>query len=121
MLITDWSSVSFEFAFSTLKPCVFFNTKMKENNPEWREFDIEQMDVVMRNRIGCALEPDQASEVSDTVQSMLDDREGWKQRIAEIREGFFFNVGHGGEAAGEYLLSAILEKQAAREGAADEA
>ena len=115
ILITDWSSVSFEFSFSTLKPCVFFNTKMKENNPEWREFDIEQMDVVLRNRIGRALEPTQASEVHETVKCTLDDREGWKQRIAEIREGFFFNVGHGGEAAGEYLLSAVLEKQAARE------
>jgi len=121
ILITDWSSVSFEFSFSTLKPCVFFNTKMKENNPEWREFDIEQTDVTMRNVIGRALEPAQAGEVHETVQAMLDDREGWSRRIAEVREGFFFNVGHGGEAAGEYLLSAVLEKQAAREEAAHEA
>ena len=120
ILITDWSSVSFEFAFSTLKPCVFFNTKMKENNPEWREFNIEQMDVVLRNRIGRALEPSEAVNVHETIQGMLDDREGWEKRIAEIREGFLFNVGHGGEAAGKYLLGSVLEKQAAKEGAAHE-
>ena len=116
ILITDWSSVAFEFSFSTLKPCVFFNTKMKENNSDWRQFDIEQTDVTLRNRIGRALEPAEAGKVHETVQGMLDDREGWKQRITEIREGFFFNVGHGGEASGRYLLESVLEKQAAREG-----
>jgi YidC/Oxa1 family membrane protein insertase len=120
ILITDWSSVSFEFAFSTLKPCVFFNTKMKENNPEWREFDIEQMDVVLRNRIGRALEPSEAVNVHETIQGMLDDREGWEKRIAEIREGFLFNVGHGGEAAGKYLLGSVLEKQEAKEASVHE-
>ena len=116
ILITDWSSVAFEFSFSTLKPCVFFNTKMKENNSDWRQFDVEQTDVTLRNRIGRALEPAEAGKVHETVQGMLDDREGWKQRIAEIREGFFFNVGHGGEASGRYLLESVLEKQAARDG-----
>ena len=115
VLITDWSSVSFEFAFSTLKPCVFINTKMKENNADWRKIGVEQMDVVMRNRIGVALEPSEAKEVHGTIQEMLDNREQWSERIARIREGFFCNWGHGGEAAGEYLLTSVLEAQARHE------
>ena len=115
ILVTDWSSVSFEFAFSTLKPCIFFNTKMKENNPEWREIGVEQMDVVLRNRIGVALEPTEAARIDETVADMLANRADWEKRIADIREGFICNVGHGGEAAGKYLLSAVLEKQAQKE------
>ena len=116
ILITDWSSVAFEFTFSTLKPCVFFNTKMKENNPDWRQIDIEQTDVTLRNQVGVALEPAEAIHAGETVADMLANRERWTQTIEEIRSRFFFNLGHGGAAAGEYLLETMLEKQAERNG-----
>ena len=112
VLVTDWSSVSFEFAFSTLKPCIFFNTKMKESNPEWREIGVEQMDIVLRDKIGVALDPADAARIDEAVADMLAQRDTWEEHIADIREGFICNLGHGGEAAGKYLLNAVLEKQA---------
>ena len=33
----------------------------------------------------------------------------------DIVDGYIFNLGHGGQAAGEYILTSLLAKQAARE------
>ena len=114
ILITDWSSVFCEFSFSTLKPCVFVDTPMKVCNPDWDKVGIEPLDISLRNRVGASLAPARAAEAGELVARMLATQDGWRERIREVRGECIFNLGHGGEAAGEYLLSSLLEKQAAR-------
>ena len=114
ILITDWSSIFCEFSFSTLKPCVFIDTPMKVNNPEWEKVGIEPLDISLRNRVGKSVDPAKANTVGNVVEDMLASQEGWHDQIEQVRSECIFNLGHGAEAAGEYLLTAILEKQAAR-------
>ena len=114
VLITDWSSVACEFSFSTLKPCIFVDTPMKVGNPEWQDLGIEPTDISLRNQIGVSFDPDRASEVGATVADMLEHSEDWRESIAQIRGGFIFNVGHGAEISGEYLIEAMLRKQNSR-------
>ena len=115
VLITDWSSISCEFSFSTLKPCIFIDTPMKERNTTWRDWNMEPTDITLRNKIGVSFAPDALAGLAETVDSMIAHPDDWSERIKDIRDGFIFNLGHGGEIAGEYLLSAVLEKQEARE------
>lgn len=115
VLITDWSSISCEFSFSTLKPCIFIDTPMKERNATWRDWNMEPTDITLRNKIGISFVPDALDGLAQTVDSMIARPDDWSERIESIRDGFIFNLGHGGEIAGEYLLSAVLEKQEACE------
>ena len=115
ILITDWSSVFCEFSFSTLKPCVFVDTPMKVNNPDWEKVGIEPTDISLRNRVGTSVDPERAAEIGDTVANMLDHANDWNDEIERVRSELIFNIGHGAEASGEYLLSSLLEKQAAKE------
>ena len=115
VLITDWSSISCEFSFSTLKPCIFIDTPMKERNTTWRDWNMEPTDITLRNKIGVSFAPDALEGLAQTVDSMISHPDDWSERIKDIRDGFIFNLGHGGEIAGEYLLSAVLEKQVAHE------
>ena len=115
VLITDWSSISCEFSFSTLKPCIFIDTPMKERNTTWRDWNMEPTDITLRNKIGVSFALDALDGLAQTVDSMIAHPDDWSERIKDIRDGFIFNLGHGGEIAGEYLLSAVLEKQEARE------
>lgn len=115
VLITDWSSISCEFSFSTLKPCIFINTPMKERNATWRDWNMEPADITLRNKIGVSFAPDALDGLAQTVDSMISHPDDWSERIKDIRDGFIFNLGHGREIAGEYLLSAVLEKQEAHE------
>ena len=114
VLITDWSSVACEFAFSTLKPCIFVDTPMKVGNPDWQQLGITPTDISLRSQVGTPFAPERAAEIGDEVRNMLANSETWRNRIASVREGFIFNVGHGAETSGEYLLSSMLAKQANR-------
>ena len=115
ILITDWSSVACEFAFSTLKPCIFVDTPMKVGNPDWEQLGLEPTDISLRRQIGAQLAVERALEAGDIASGMLADGATWNERIRAVRDGFIFNVGHGGEAAGEYLLEAVLRAQQARQ------
>lgn len=110
VLITDWSSISCEFSFSTGKPCIFIDTPMKERNATWRDWGIEPTDITLRNQIGVSCPPETLEGFAEAVQDMIEHPDAWQERIADIRAGFIFNLGHGGEVAGEYLLSRIVEQ-----------
>ena len=114
ILITDWSSVFCEFSFSTLKPCVFVDTPMKVNNPEWEKVNPVSTDIELRNQVGKSFDPADAAQIGETVESMLAGQAGWAEKIEAVRGKMIYNLGHGAEAAGEYLLSTVLEKQASR-------
>ena len=114
VLITDWSSISCEFSFSTLKPCIFIDTPMKARNATWRDWKIEPTDITLRSKIGVSFSPDALEYLAETVDSMIGHAADWSKRIADLRSELIFNVGHAGEIAGEYLLSEVLEKQEAR-------
>lgn len=111
VLVTDWSSVFCEFSFETLKPSVFIDTPMKVRNENWRDYGIDSTDISLRNQVGKSIGLDEIEVFPDVVADMLASNDDWRSRIHEIREGFFFNLGHGGEAAGKYLLDTVLEKQ----------
>ena len=124
VLVTDWSSITCEFSFSTLKPSLFVDTPMKVGNPHWEELGIEPTDITLRNRIGVSVAPDDAAGFAGAVRDMVDNPQKWSERIEEVRNGFIFHLGDSARYAGEYLLSAVLRQQEARqqrEGGADAA
>ena len=120
VLVTDWSSVFCEFCFTTLRPAVFIDTKPKVRNPNWRDYGLDSTDISLRNRVGRSLDPHALDGFADVVAGMLASKGEWSDRIRGIRESFVFNPGSGGQAAGEYLLSAVLEKQRQRKERAGE-
>lgn len=117
ILVTDWSSVFCEFCFSTLKPAIFVDTPMKVGNPDWQELGIEPTDISLRREVGVSINPKDASSFGDVVGKMLAERTAWTERIEAVRSDFIFNVGRGGEVAGEYLLNRMIELQEAKKAA----
>lgn len=124
VLVTDWSSIACEFSFSTLKPSVFIDTPMKVGNPDWEELGIEPTDISLRNEMGVSIAPgDLAGDrgIAAVVADMLGRPDAWRARIADVRERTIFNLGHGAEVAGEFLLDLILQKQRERKAPACDA
>ncbi len=119
VLITDWSSVTCEFSFSTLKPSVFVDTPMKVGNPDWEKLGMAPTDITLRNEIGRSIVPAALvgeSGIADVVAGMLANPGAWSDRIKKARERTIFNLGRGGEVAGEFLLDLMLRKQEGRGG-----
>ena len=121
LLITDWSSVAEEFSFTTLRPSVFIDTEMKENNPDWSKIHSDPCDITLRNEIGRSFDPQKVDGLTKAVEEMFDNPLAWSDRIKEIRDNMIFNLGHGGEAAGTYILDRVLAHQEKRAQDSDDA
>lgn len=111
VMVTDWSSISCEFSFTTLKPTLFIDTPMKVGNPDWEEWGIEPTDLSLRNEIGISLKPKEIQRFGETVDGMIASPERWRAQIEDVRRHFLFNLGTSAQVAGEFLLSKILQKQ----------
>ena len=120
VIITDWSSVFCEFCFSTLKPAVFIDTPMKVGNPDWQELGIEPTDISLRNRVGVSFDPQHLDGLGDTVADMVKNPETWAKQVEKVRGETIFDIGHGAENAGEFILERMLAKQDEKTGASHE-
>ena len=120
VLATDWSSIAEEFSLTTLKPCLFVDTTMKELNPDWPKITgWTPLDISIRSEIGVSVDPKDLSGLRAAVDDMVADSGRWAERIRTVRERIIANLGHGGAAAGEFLLGEVLAKQVAK-GSQDE-
>ena len=52
LMITDWSGIAYEYAYTTCKPVLFIDTPMKIMNPEYKKIGIEPLNIWMRYEIG---------------------------------------------------------------------
>ena len=87
LLITDWSSIAFEYTFSTLKPVLFINTPMKILNPDYQELSTVPIDLELRNRVGISLETGEINErIKATVKRLMLGEEFSKDAMAKLRD-----------------------------------
>lgn len=107
LLITDWSNVGYEFALSTLKPVLYINTPMKIMNPEYDKIDVVPFDIRIRAQLGGEVELSEISRAGTLAQELLAHPEKYRQIIAGVKEKEIYNLGHGSEAAGRYLVKRL--------------
>ncbi len=109
LLITDWSGLSLEFCFATLKPTLFINTKMKMENPHYDRIGIVPQEIQLRSQLGIALDKDQLGQVAQTVKTLLEST-NYRDTIANIRERYFYHFGTNGSYGGQYIIERLTHK-----------
>lgn len=111
VLVTDWSSIAFEYAFSTLKPVLFINTPMKVVNPDYQELETRPIDLVLRDKVGISLGQEELAQASDSIHSLLYDNRFSTQSLAELRDAYIYNVGGSGVVGAKYIIQRLVEMQ----------
>ncbi len=104
LLITDWSGIAYEFSFTKDLPSLFINTEMKVVNPEYKKVPLTPFDITARSKIGVAIEKNDAGNAAAFVDALLNDADAYRGRIRELKESYFYNLGHSGEVAADYIL-----------------
>ncbi len=108
LLITDWSGIGIEFGLATGKPVIFVNTKMKVENPNWEAIGITPQEIVLRSRLGRAIEKDEAGNAAaiadDLFTSFVQDGAG------QLREQYFYHAGSHGLYGVRYLIGRLTHK-----------
>lgn len=111
VVITDWSTISYEFSLTTMKPTLFINTPMKVVNPHYTEYPMEPLDISLRNQIGRSLEVAEANKAGEIIEEMLMNADIYYERIHEIRYELMPKFGKSAEIGGKYILGQLMKKQ----------
>ncbi len=111
LLVTDWSSIAFEYAFATLKPVLFIDTPMKILNPDYQELKTVPIDIELRNRIGISVAPEAVEDkIGDCVNKLLFDAQFSKDSLRRLKEEYIYNNGESGKAGAKYIIHKLVER-----------
>lgn len=111
LLVTDWSSIAFEYAFSTLKPVLFINTPMKVVNPNYTELSCIPIDIELRDKVGISLEEAALADLATSVERLLYDNQFSTASLGALRNQYIYNVGSSGKVGAEYIIRRLIELQ----------
>ncbi len=107
ILITDWSDISWEFAFVTKRPVLFIDTPMKIMNPEYDKIQTKPINITLRNVIGRSVQPEAVSEVPEIIAEMLRKRADYREIIEKTRSERIYNLGQSAKLCGRYILKSL--------------
>lgn len=110
MMITDWSGIAYEYAYTTCKPVLFINTPMKVMNPEYKKIGVEPINIWMRDSIGKSINPDEMDKVAGVVDDMLNNADAYSKQIDEFVHEYVYNLGHSAQVGGDYIINAVVRK-----------
>ena len=91
ILITDWSGVSFEYAFGTERPVIYINTPRKVMNDRYEELEIEPFEVYVRNKIGESLDIIEIEKLAAVVKDIMANKERYVSEIVRLRNENIYN------------------------------
>lgn len=114
VMITDWSGIAYEYAYTTEKPVLFINTPMKVMNPEYNKIDTVPLNILLREEIGCSLNLDEMGKIPETVDRLIKMQSFYKERIHSFVEEYVYNPGSSAETGAGYIISSLQEKIAKR-------
>ena len=107
ILITDWSDISWEFAFVTKRPVLFINTPMKIMNTEWDKIKTKPINITLRNVIGVSLETNEIDKIGKTVGELLANKEQYRETITNTLHEHVYNVGKSRQLCGKYIVKSL--------------
>ena len=119
IMISDWSSVAYEFAFTTNKPVLFINTPMKVMNPEYQKIDTVPFDIWTRDVVGISLDPKAISEAPEKIRYLLENSEKYYDTIEKIKHEYVFNIGSSSEIGARYIIDAVFRHIEQRQASAE--
>lgn len=109
LMISDWSGIAYEYAYTTLKPVLFINTPMKIMNPEYEKIDVTPINIAIRGEIGAQLELDQLNQISDVVEKLLAEKDIYHEKISQFVDRYVYNQGRSAEVGATYIISRLQE------------
>ena len=114
LLVTDWSSIAFEYSFSTLKPVLFVDTPMKILNPDYQELETVPIDIELRDRVGISIAPGKIEEeIVSVVDKLLADEQFSRDSMRKLREEYIYNNGGSGKAGAKYIIDQLVTRSGA--------
>ena len=102
-LISDWSGISLEYAFTFERPVIFIDVPKKNLNPDYRDIELEPIETTIRNEVGRVFSANNLDEIPVFIKSMGQNIEEVSDRIRKIRSETVYNIGESAKIGAEYI------------------
>ena len=106
-LISDWSGISFEYAFTHEKPIIFIDVPKKEFNPEATKFLDIPIEITTREKIGKVVSPNDIKQIAEILEKIIYEKGKYQEQIKDVRENIVFNLGNSSDIGIENILNIL--------------
>lgn len=107
LLVTDHSSIAFDFAFGTERPVLFIDTPTRIDNPEIDRLGIEPIENSYRSQIGTCLAASDVEQVGAKLESLLASQADFRSKVPSMRDAVIANWQRAAEIGGKYILDSL--------------
>lgn len=111
LLITDWSGIAYEYAYTTCRPVLFVNTPMKVMNPEYERIGVVPMNISTRKEIGREIDSNDAERADIVVEEMLAQHERYRETLKRLAYQNVYNLGKSAQCSGKFILGELSKKK----------
>ena len=101
-LISDWSGVSLEYAFTFERPVILIDIPKKILNPNLGDISIEPIDVSIRDKIAHVISPNNLEKIPEIIKNIKNDS-SMNEQIRKIRSETVYNLGNSVKIGSEII------------------
>tara|TARA_B110000196_G_scaffold313940_1_gene321368 strand:- start:1 stop:1170 length:1170 start_codon:yes stop_codon:yes gene_type:complete len=91
-MISDWSGISLEYAFTFKRPVIFIDVPKKILNPNFDQIALEPIEISIRKKIGYVISPKNLEKIPDIIKK-IDHDEFINEQIMKTRSETVYNLG----------------------------
>ena len=106
-MISDWSGISIEYAFTFECSVIFIDVPKKILNPDVNNLSLEPIEISLRNKIGHVVSPENIENIPAIIKNFEGDIPNFSQYIKEIRANIVFNVGNSAPVGAKYIQNLV--------------
>ena len=101
-LISDWSGISLEYAFTFECPVVLIDTPKKILNPDSGDITMEPIEISIREKIGHVVSTNNLEKIPEIIKN-LENENLLSEQIRKIRSETVYNIGNSAKIGAEII------------------
>lgn len=101
-MISDWSGISLEYAFTFERSVIFIDVPKKILNPNSGKISLEPIEISIRHKVGHVILPARIKEIPNLIIKLNEDKKN-DERIRNIRSKTVYNLGKSAHVGAEYI------------------
>ena len=108
-MISDWSGISLEYAFTFERPVIFIDVPKKILNPNSSDISFEPIEISIRNKIGNVVSLNNLDIIPNLIISSKKDDKKIAEEIKSIRSQTVFNLRNSANVGANYIKQLLEE------------
>ena len=106
-MISDWSGISMEYAFTFERSVIFIDVPKKILNPDADDLPLEPIEISIRKKIGRIVSTNNIREIPNIINNLNNNTEDFKKQLKLIRQNTVFNISTSSKIGANYIEKLI--------------